>query len=300
MTGMDGAVYVGRFQPPHAAHVGSVLQALNRAPQVLVLMGSANLARSVHNPWSAPERMGMLRAALHASGAELRRVTFRPLRDHFDAERWAAAVRGQAAAVFGPAAALALVGFEKDVSSAYLRWFPGWSRLNVPQTAGLNATDLRRALFEGLPLPAGVPETVQDFLETFTRTPAFTRLQAEWQAVTAARAALPPGARLIEERWLHRTGQRVALHTRTGPIGAGLWELPGQVLPPGERPRPGAQAVFDHPARALVAPTAAHIYSGAPPPAFASRPVALTTALARPRRFFEDHHVILARLLGVG
>ncbi len=299
MTGVDGAVYVGRFQPPHAAHVASVVHALNHAPHVLVLMGSANLARSVHNPWSAPERIRMFRAALHASGAELRRVTFRPLPDHFDAERWAAEVRGQAAAVFGPAA-LALVGFEKDASSAYLRWFPGWSRLNVPQTAGLNATDLRRALFQGQPLPAGVPQGVQDVLEMFTRTPAFARLQAEWRAVTAVRAALPSSVHLTEERWLWRTGQRVALHTRTGPIGSGLWELPGQVLPPGKLSRPGAMAVFDHPARALVAPTTANVYSGAPPPAFASRPVTLTTALARPRRFFEDHHVILARLLGLG
>jgi bifunctional NMN adenylyltransferase/nudix hydrolase len=297
VIGVDGAVYVGRFQPPHAAHVGSVLHALGHVPRVLVLMGSANLARSVHNPWSAPERMGMFRAALHASGADLRRVTFRPLPDHFDAERWAAAVRGQAAAVFGPAAAPALVGFEKDASSAYLRWFPGWSRLNVPQTAGLNATDLRRALFQDQPLPAGVPQPVQAVLETFTRTPAFARLQTEWRAVAAARAALPSGVHLAEERWLWRTGQRVALHTRTGPIGSGLWELPGQVLPPGERPRPGAQAVFDHPARALVVPTAASIYSAMPPPPLKSRPVALTTALARPRRFFEDHHIILTRLL---
>ena len=164
-----GAVYVGRFQPPHAAHVGSVRYALKHAPRVLVLVGSANLARSVHNPWSASERTGMFRAALRDGGADVRRVTFRPLPDHFDAERWAAGVREQAAAVFGPAAALALVGFEKDASSAYLRWFPGWSRLNVSQTPGLNATDLRRALFEGQPLPARVPAAVRAFLSAFVR-----------------------------------------------------------------------------------------------------------------------------------
>lgn len=295
-----GAVYVGRFQPPHTAHIGSVLHALEAAPRVLVLPGSANLARSVRNPWSAPERASMFRAALREAGAVVGRVVFRPLPDHFDAERWAAEVRAQAASVFGPAAALALVGFEKDASSAYLGWFPGWSRLNVPQTPGLNATDLRRALFEGQPLPPAVPAAVRAFLEAFAHTPAFTRLQAEWRAVAAARAALPPGVHLAEERWLWRAEERVMLHTRSGPIGQGLWELPGHVLPPGQPPRAGATAVFDHPARALVAPTAAHIYLAEPPPAFACRPVPLTTALACPRRFFEDHHVILTRLLGLG
>ncbi len=294
-----GAVYVGRFQPPHAAHVGSVRYALKHAPHVLVLVGSANLARSVHNPWSDSERTSMFRAALRDGGADVRRVTFRPLPDHFDAERWAAGVREQAAAVFGPAAALALVGFEKDASSAYLRWFPGWSRLNVPQTPGLNATDLRRALFGGQPLPARVPAAIQAFLTAFADTPAFARLQAEWQAVAVARAALPPGLHLTEERWLWRTGERVALHTRPGPIGRGLWALPGWQLPPGEQPRAGAEAVFAHPSRSLVAPAAAHVFLGVPPPAFGSRPVLLTTALARPRRFYEDHHVILTRLLGL-
>ena len=72
MSVLDGAVYVGRFQPPHAAHVGSVLQALTHAPRVLVLVGSANLARSVHNPWSAPERVGMFRAVLRGAGADVR------------------------------------------------------------------------------------------------------------------------------------------------------------------------------------------------------------------------------------
>lgn len=292
-----GAVYVGRFQPPHAAHVASVRHALARAGRVLVLLGSANLARSVKNPFSAAERAGMLRGALREAGAEVRRVTFRPLPDRFDADAWAADVRGVAAGVFGPGAAVSLVGFEKDASSAYLRWFPGWGRLPVPGVPGLNATDLRAAFFTGRPLPDGVPEAVRAFLAQFAGTPAYPRLRAEWSAVEAARAALPPGAHLHEERWLHVQHGHVMLQTRRDPIGYSLWELPGWVLPPGERPAAPADAVFDHPARALVAPTAAQVYLGPAPAAFPARPVPLARALALPRRFHEDHHVILTRLL---
>lgn len=291
-----GAVYVGRFQPPHAAHVASVVQALAHAERVLVLLGSANLARSVKNPWAAAERAQMLRGALQEAGADPRRVIFRPLPDRFDTDLWAADVRAVATKVLDTAD-IALVGFEKDDSSAYLRWFPGWSRLAVPEVPGLNATDIRRAYFTGQNLPDTVPEAVRTFLAQFALTPAFARLQAEWEAVAVARAAFPKGLAAFEERWLHLAGQQVWLHTRHGDIGRGLWELPGQFLAAGERPTQQPDAVFDHPARSLVVPTSAYVYRATPPSETPARAVALAYALARPRRFFEDHHVILSRLL---
>lgn len=290
------AVYVGRFQPPHVAHVGTVLHALEHAPRVLVLLGSANLARSVRNPFGARERAAMFGAALREAGVRRGRVIFRPLPDRFDADLWAADVRGAAHGVFGEGAPISLVGFEKDASTSYLRWFPGWARLVTPHRPGLNATDLRAAFLTGRPLPQGVPGSVRAFLTRFALTPAFARLQAEWVAVEAARVNLPPGAHLHEERWLDVWAGQVWLNTRMGAIGRGLWELPGRVLPPGEQPVP-AGAVFDHPARALVAPTAAHVALGSPPAVFPARPVPLARALALPRRFHEDHHVILTRLL---
>lgn len=290
-------MYVGRFQPPHAAHVASVLAALEAAPRVLVLLGSANLARSVKNPFTPAEREVMFRAALTDAGADLRRVTFRPLPDRFDADLWAADVRAAAAEVFGPGASVGLVGFEKDASSSYLRWFPGWQRVNVPETPGLNATDIRTALFEGAPLPAGLPRPVSGALGRFAHTPTCARLRREWTAVGQERAALPPGTVLQEERWLHVMDGRVWLTHRLGPIGQGLWALPGRVLPPGEVALPG-DATFDHPARALVTRTVAQIRLGAPPPGFQVVPVRLEVALSRPRLFHEDHSVILARLTG--
>ncbi|MEF2278138.1 ADP-ribose pyrophosphatase [Deinococcus sp. YIM 134068] len=298
MTGEGrAAVYVGRFQPPHRAHVGTVLGALDAFPRVLVLLGSANLARSVRNPFTAGERAAMFRAALREAGVRRSRVLFRPLADRFDAEAWAADVREAAREALGPTPP-ALVGFEKDASTAYLRWFPGWDRLLTPSVPGLNATDLRAAFLTGRPLPDDVPEAVRAFLTRFALTPAFSRLQAEWQAVEAARAALPPGTHLHEERWLHVRAEQVWLHTRTDPIGRGLWELPGRVLSPGELSTLPADVVIDHPARALVAPTTAHLYLRPVPDTLPARPIPLARALIQPRRFHEDHHVLIGRWLG--
>ncbi|MFC4639609.1 adenylyltransferase/cytidyltransferase family protein [Deinococcus hohokamensis] len=283
------AVYIGRFQPPHHAHLATMQGALEHFGQLVILPGSANMARSIRNPWSASERAGLIRAALRETGLPVHRVSFSPLPDEFDAARWAARVR--AAVPGGP---VALVGFEKDASSAYLRWFPEWTVHPAPVWPGLNATDLRAAYFQGGRVE-DVPRGVAGFLEAFRRTPAYVRLQAEWRAVQDARAALP-AAPLHEERWVQVEGSHVWLSTRHGPIGQGLWELPGRVLPPGQEPMPGGE-LFAHPSRALVAPTTAHVWRGAAPDGVA-RPVPLATALQRPRRFHEDHHVILRRLLG--
>lgn len=288
------AVYIGRFQPLHHAHLATMRQALDQFERLLILPGSANLARSVRNPWSAAERARLIRAALHKAGLPTQRVRFRPLPDEFDAARWAARVHEavrQGAEAGGP---VSLVGFEKDASSAYLRWFPQWSAHPAPVWPGLNATELRAAYFGGEGV-RDVPPAVATFLEMFRRTPAFARLRAEWQAVQKARAELTP-APLHEERWVQLEAAHVWLNTRRGPIGHGLWELPGRVLAPGDTPAPGAQQ-FSHPLRALVAPTTAHVWCGPAPARYPARPVPLATALSLPRRFHEDHHVILTRLL---
>ena len=42
----DTALYIGRFEPPHAGHLALVQRALDSAPQVIVIMGSAWQVRS--------------------------------------------------------------------------------------------------------------------------------------------------------------------------------------------------------------------------------------------------------------
>lgn len=279
------AVYIGRFQPPHDAHIGTMLDALEHAPRLTVLPGSANLARSAKNPWTAPERIRMIRSALLERGVDLRRVRFRPIPDEFDSVRWAAHVR---AAVQTERAVL--VGFEKDASSSYLRWFPEWTDHESPVTPGLNATGVRVALFGDREVEA-VPPAAHAFLNDFRRTRTFRRLQAEHFALLAARAAWD-GHPVHEVLLCDVHHDAVTLHRRTGPIGRGLWELPrlsGNAAPP-----EGAR-VFDHPSRSLVVPATAHVVTGRA----AGERVPLALALARPHRFFEDHHVILRRMLGL-
>ncbi|WP_328774589.1 ADP-ribose pyrophosphatase [Deinococcus aquaedulcis] len=295
-------MYIGRFQPPHAAHLHTMRAALAGHGQLLVLLGSANLARSVKNPWSAAERARLIRRALAAQGVPLTGLHLRPLPDDFNAVRWAARVRAEVEGLAQRTGStrVVLTGFEKDASSAYLRWFPEWELNPVAAQGDLNATALRAALFGDEAFPAWTPPPVAAFLQAFRATPAFAHLQAEFQAVqTEQEAGRGSGPRhevlrlFVDHAGPGQTA-RVWLGRRPGPIGAGLLALPVEVLPPGAPP-PVSAAVFDHPARSLGWPAVAHVVPvSAPLPG--TRPVLLDSALRRPRAFFEDHAVILARL----
>ncbi|MFC6591284.1 adenylyltransferase/cytidyltransferase family protein [Deinococcus lacus] len=287
----QAAVYVGRFQPLHLAHLETALRALDHCPRLLLVLGSANLARSTKNPWSAAERRAMWRAALAGAGVPADRVTLRPLADHFDRERWAADLRTTVAAALTGQQPV-LVGHAKDVSSEYLGWFPGWGRLALPLLGALNATDIRRAYFAGDLTPPQVPQAAWTELLALARRPAYARLQREAAALQAQQAQWDGQVR-SEQRLLYAAQGQVWLCRRQGPVGEGLLELPGFSLPPGT---PGTGTCFDHPGRSLGVPAVAWVSRVSLPPE-GSRPFDLSLVAARPRLFFEDHAVLLQRLL---
>lgn len=84
------AVYIGRFQPFHNGHLSTLLQALQLAEHVLVIVGSSR-GGGDRNPFTAHERVGMIRESL---SYELNaRTSVQPLADHPDDREWAIGVR---------------------------------------------------------------------------------------------------------------------------------------------------------------------------------------------------------------
>ena len=57
-------VFIGRFQPFHCGHKAVIDEALQRADNVIMLIGSANLPRSLRNPFSVDERTAMIKGCL--------------------------------------------------------------------------------------------------------------------------------------------------------------------------------------------------------------------------------------------
>lgn len=232
-------VLIGRFEPVHHGHLAVLRHALSQARKVIVLIGSAMRPRNVRNPWNASERAVMLRAAV---AADADRLLCAPLSDHlYNENAWIAAVQSTIADALArdgapPNARVGLIGGELDETIDYLRAFPQWERVEVPQTDTLSASEIRDHFFAGDAggrrlIEANVPGAVFEMLEAFRKTsPAYATLVAEFEFVQAYRrgwrsAPYPPTFVTVDAVVVH--SGHVLLVKRGAQPGLGLWALPG-------------------------------------------------------------------------
>ncbi|SFV13622.1 bifunctional nicotinamide-nucleotide adenylyltransferase/Nudix hydroxylase [Pseudoduganella namucuonensis] len=242
------AVLIGRFQPFHNGHAALLRKALASAPRAAIVLGSSFHARSAKNPFTADERAAMIGVTL--SEEERGRVTFLPIRDYYDDQKWSAAVQLRVEALAGEGAQIALVGHFKDDSSYYLNHFPQWHLVAVARDDSADATALRRALFEtedmAVTLEAiasEVPLAVRHYLKAWTLLPHHARLAEEHAAIAKykaewARAPYPPIFSTVDA--VVETAGHVLLVQRGAAPGKGLWAIPGGYLEQRERVLAGA------------------------------------------------------------
>jgi nicotinamide-nucleotide adenylyltransferase len=74
-------LYVGRFQPFHLGHLEAVKHVLDRVDDLVVIVGSAQESHTLENPFTAGERITMIRLALKNAGVSPERYTVIPLPD---------------------------------------------------------------------------------------------------------------------------------------------------------------------------------------------------------------------------
>lgn len=168
----DYLVFIGRFQPFHNGHMSVVKQALEKAHNLVIVVGSSFAARSVRNPFTAGERIKMVTDSL--SEDEKGRVHLVPVADHpYNYDKWLSEVQGAVHAVAlseyraGPTK-IGLIGHDKDHSSSYLSSFPQWKSVEVVSHEMMHATDIREFYFSGYESDlTNVPEGTSRFLDDF-------------------------------------------------------------------------------------------------------------------------------------
>jgi len=187
MERYDLAVYIGRFQPFHKAHLEIVKRAMEMADHLLIVIGSRNKGRrTFKNPWTWDERKEMILRGLEKSGVVTHRVHIVSVFDvPGDDEAWREQVHDAIDHIIHdkiencidedqPDPKVTLIGYEKDASSYYLQTFPRlvYSPVTVPEIVSkLNATDIRKMMINGIPywtmeVPDGTKEFLQDWLRT--------------------------------------------------------------------------------------------------------------------------------------
>jgi bifunctional NMN adenylyltransferase/nudix hydrolase len=238
------SVFIGRFSPPHLGHLHVIKQALAVAELVLIIIGSANAARSFHYvPYTAAEREMMIRLMLSAD--ENLRVRFAYIEDQGNMPKWTAQVRKAVNNVEPDNSRIALVGHSKDRSSFYLKAFKGWRSVNVDNYANLSATDFREALFTSHNpfrlettadfLKDGLHSEVLDWLtQSFSKTDTFARLVEERIDVEATRKKYGDGPFITADSIIIQ-GDHVLLVERDNHPYKGYYATPGGFVEHDER-----------------------------------------------------------------
>jgi nicotinamide-nucleotide adenylyltransferase len=89
-------IYVGRFQPFHSGHMHAIMDILKEVDEVVVVIGSAQYSHNVTNPFTAGERLVMIRKALQEAGIAESRFWIVPVPDVHLHMTWVSSVVGYA------------------------------------------------------------------------------------------------------------------------------------------------------------------------------------------------------------
>ncbi len=92
---MTTGLYVGRFQPFHLGHLEAVRHILAQVDDLVVLVGSAQHSHTIENPFTAGERITMIRLALNEAGIDPGKYHVTPLPDAEFHKVWVAHLLSQ-------------------------------------------------------------------------------------------------------------------------------------------------------------------------------------------------------------
>jgi len=291
-------IVIGRFAPLQKSEEGLIKGAVREAGCAIVVLGSAFHARTPRDPLTWEERAECIRLAI--PDADRAQVTFVPVRDYFNDERWARAVE----AAVGEAAGDARLFVQDDArAERYERLFPRWRLGRVACPPAEDSNRLRQVLLQhgmarspsSLPerrdaalavLSAYVPSPAIEYLRAWSMLPAYETLVRDQHALDAMNdewAGSPYEPIFSTVDAVVRCAGHVLLVRRGAPPGQGLWALPGGFLEPRETLLDGAMRelreetglgvheatlvrslkrvqVFSHPYRSLRGRTITHAH----------------------------------------
>ena len=81
---INRGLYVGRFQPFHLGHLCAIKATLKEVDEIVIVIGSAQYSHKPNNPFTAGERLVMIRQALQEAKVDYSKLWIVPVPDvHF-------------------------------------------------------------------------------------------------------------------------------------------------------------------------------------------------------------------------
>ena len=91
---VNRGLYVGRFQPFHIGHLDAIEHALREVDELVIVIGSAQYSHNSDNPFTAGERLFMIRKALLEAKVDNSKLWIVPVPDVHLHMLWVSAVEG--------------------------------------------------------------------------------------------------------------------------------------------------------------------------------------------------------------
>ena len=152
------ALFIGRFQPFHKGHLSALKWIAKRSSKVIVAIGSAQKSFEPENPFTAKERMRMIRAQIAAAGLSSK-CGLVSITDVNDNEKWVAHVDACVPAYGIAYSNNALVKRLMKNAGKKVRAIPFFRRKDY------DATKIRGRMKQGKSWHGRVPQKVRDQLE---------------------------------------------------------------------------------------------------------------------------------------
>jgi bifunctional NMN adenylyltransferase/nudix hydrolase len=248
------AIIIGKISPFHNGHATLFERALHRYDYVLGIVGSANQPRTPKLPWTAEERVTMIkRWASERFGRpneSYRRLDVVAIRDFwYQDQLWATAVqtavRNFKKDLELEKAEVYIVGANKDWSTYYLKLFPAYKKDLVKDgdvtTFQVNATAIRDLYFsqpEAKFYAGELPPSVITCLEEFKGTEHYKNVLAEFEFFQTYKSRwkdtkYPVIFQTVDAVVIQ--GAHVLMVKRRSAPGKGLYALPGGFVGENER-----------------------------------------------------------------
>jgi bifunctional NMN adenylyltransferase/nudix hydrolase len=265
------SVFIGRFQPPHKAHIETITRALEFSNKVLVLIGSAFKPSDTRNPFLHHQRKEMILSCFDDDSAK--RLIFDYISDHpYNDLAW---VKNVQTAIdkayydnFGwqDKQDITLIGHHKDESSYYLDLFPSYKQAEMENIYGLDSTTIRELYFQGSDawkngnmkrVAQFVPLPVMLYLNQFIKRQFYAQLVKEFEFLKTyklqwSQAPYPP-VFVTADAVVSCLGHVLLVQRKATP-GEGLWALPGGFLNPFETVEECAARELEEETRIKVPP----------------------------------------------
>lgn len=156
---MNTGLYVGRFQPFHLGHLEAVKYILSRVDEVVIVVGSAQQSHTMENPFTAGERITMVRLAMKEAGVDPARYVVMPLPDAEFHKVWVAHILSQTPEF--------QVAFTNEPLTGRLLKEAGLRVEKIPfhRRENYTATEVRKRMLRSGNWEEPLPRTVADYLK---------------------------------------------------------------------------------------------------------------------------------------